>query len=95
MNIKGLNKAVVLMALFNASKQQGLGTLQKEGVANMDIDRAKYIIAGCGEYLEWDYLHGRVMKIDITEDEVDTRLYNRDNGEGAAERAIDTILVLK
>lgn len=38
--------------------------------------------------LYFDYLKGRVMKIDIAPDEIDTRLYNRDNGRDAAEDAI-------
>ena len=37
----------------------------------------------------FDYLKGRVMKIDLSGDsELDPRLYDRDNGAGAAERAI-------
>ena len=36
----------------------------------------------------FDYLQGRVMKVRIQGDELDPRLYDRDNGEGAAEQAI-------
>ena len=39
----------------------------------------------------FDYLYGRVLKVWIKGDELDSRLYNRDNGEGAAERAINTL----
>jgi hypothetical protein len=36
----------------------------------------------------FDYLHGRVMKVDLSGDSFDPWLYDRDNGEGAASRAI-------
>lgn len=40
------------------------------------------------ERIYFDYLQGRVMKVDLAGDELDPRLYDRDNGEGAARRAI-------
>lgn len=39
----------------------------------------------------FDYLHGRVMKSDLSGNEFRTDLYDRDNGIGAAERAIATV----
>ena len=36
----------------------------------------------------FDYLYGRVMKVDLSKDTFDPFLYDRDNGQGAAERAI-------
>jgi hypothetical protein len=42
--------------------------------------------------LYFDYLHGRVMKIGLVKNEVNTALYNRDNGPGAAEAAIAPLL---
>lgn len=49
----------------------------------------------CRELLEkntaYDYLYGRVMKVDLAGDEFDERLYDRDCGEGAAQRAVDSI----
>lgn len=86
MNIAGLSKPAVLAALFNASRQQGMGLLDARGARPMTaIDAAAVISA---EGMNFDYLRGRVMKIDIESDDVETRLYDRDNGEGAAERAI-------
>ena len=38
--------------------------------------------------LYFDYVKGRVMKVDITGDELNPWGFDRDNGEGAAERAI-------
>ncbi|MFA5049133.1 MAG: hypothetical protein WC516_08970 [Patescibacteria group bacterium] len=46
----------------------------------------------CRELLKtqtyFDYLGGKVMKINLAGDSLDTRLYDRDNGEEAAEYAI-------
>ena len=43
------------------------------------------------EHLYFDYLYGRVMKIHLAGDELDTWGYNRDNGDGAAERIISQL----
>lgn len=37
----------------------------------------------------FDYLKGRVMKVRIEGDELNPRLYDRDNGQGAAARVIE------
>lgn len=83
MNIAGLKKAEVLMRLFNGSHQLGMGIFHTEGAADMTIDQAEEIV-GSGRTC-FDYLKGRVMKVDIGGDEVNTYAYNRDNGDGAAE----------
>lgn len=85
MNIAGLSKPAVLAALFNASKQQGLGFLDARGAKPMTEDQAAEILA---KQVHFDYLLGRVMKISLDDNDVETRLYNRDNGDGAAERAV-------
>ena len=52
-------------------------------------------VESCAELLEkytqFDYLHGRVLKVDLSGDEFDERLYDRDCGEGAAQRAVDSV----
>ncbi|WP_282369054.1 hypothetical protein [Pseudomonas sp. PS02290] len=85
MNISGLDKAEVLAALFNASRQQGMGFLDSRGDRDMSKERAAEILKITEDF---DYLDGRVMKISLYRDEVETRLYDRDNGQGSAERAI-------
>jgi hypothetical protein len=87
-NIAGMNKAEVLMKLFNRSKQQGLGFLDTRGAKNMSLDDAKACISETPR-LYFDYLFGRVLKVDLSKDSFDPWLYDRDNGEGAAERAIN------
>ena len=44
-----------------------------------------------GSQTYFDYLHGRVLKVDLSGDEFDERLYDRDCGEGAAQRAVDSV----
>ena len=87
-SVKGLDKAEVLAALYNGSRQQGMGFLNLCGAEGMSIEEAAAVIASCGDRLYFDYLRGRVMKVDLTTDEFDEWLYDRDNGQGAAARAI-------
>lgn len=87
-NISGISKAKVLAALYNNSKPMGRGMLHydpammTEGEAEELLKQESY----------FDYIKGRVMKVDLSTDEFDPFLYDRDNGEGAAEEAIINIL---
>ncbi len=84
--ISGLDKAEVLAALFNASHQQGLGLLHSSGASPMTVEDARqYTSSGDEQY--YDYLRGRVMKVDLSGDQLWTALYDRDNGPGAAAAA--------
>lgn len=85
MNIKGTSKAKILAALYNASRPQGMGFLQAKPGDMSEGEAQKLLDAG---HTYFDYLHGRVMKIDLSSDELRTALYDRDNGQGAAEDAI-------
>lgn len=87
-NIQGLDKAEVLAALYNASKVQGLGFLQARP-GNMTVEHARELLE---DSTYFDYLYGRVMKIDLTSDKhFDERFYDRDNGPGAAQRVVDKL----
>lgn len=89
-SIEGLNKADVLASLYNASMPLGMGMLQYDPKP-MARAEAEQILAQCSYF---DYLKGRVMKIDLSRDDVlDERLYDRDCGPGAASRAIDTLRI--
>lgn len=87
-SIKGLDKAKVLKALYDNSHVEGMGFMHAAPEGTVTEDR-------CRELLEkntaYDYLYGRVMKVDLAGDEFDERLYDRDCGEGAAQRAVDSI----
>lgn len=87
-DITGKDKAEILAALYNNSRQQGMGLLNPNGKVDMTRDQATEILK---EQSYFDYLNGRVMKIRLKEDYLDPRLYDRDNGQGAAERAIKEI----
>lgn len=86
MDISKFDKADVLRLLYNSSKQQGMGMLhfkaedmtKKQAQALLDSSRDKY----------FDYLQGRVMKTDLSGNDLRTALYNRDNGPDAAERVL-------
>lgn len=84
-DLKGRNKAEVLAKLYNASHQQGMGFLQED--KDMTLEEAQTLLDSGQDY--FDYVDGRVMKIDLSGDELDPRLYDRDNGQGAAARALD------
>lgn len=84
-SIKGKSKAEVLAKLYNASRPLGLGFIHFES-KDMTTDEAQAIIDS-GQ-LNFDYLKGRVMKVYLGGDELDPRLYDRDNGYGAAAKAI-------
>lgn len=97
MNIKGLDKAEVLAALYNGSKAQGMGwihfdaNLMTKEEAQKILDEYGTHSGAAGSKLYFDYLKGRVMKVDLSGDELDTFLFNRDNGDGAAERIIESL----
>ena len=86
-DIKGLDKVEVLLGLYNGSHVQGLGFLQ--AVDNYTIKDAREDYEHSDGY--FDYLHGRVLKVDLSGDSFDGWLYDRDNGEGAAQKVIDEI----
>lgn len=74
-NINGISKAKVLQALFNASKQQGLGFIDILGAADMTLEQAEMDVEVCTSF---DYLRGRVLKVDISGNEFDPYLFDRD-----------------
>lgn len=90
-DISGLDKAEVLAALFNASKQQGMGFFDSSGGNSMTVEDARQYTSREGDQY-YDYLRGRVMKIDLSSDELNPRLYDRDNGQGAAASALAALL---
>jgi len=87
-NIKGLDKGAVLAALYNHSRVQGMGIFQAKP-GQMTAEQGNELLK---HDTYFDYLHGKIMKVDLSDDELDPYLYDRDNGNGAALRAIETIL---
>lgn len=89
MNISHLSKAAVLAALYNNSRVQGMGILQRKPGNMTDVEAQELLDANPTKY--FDYLYGKVMKIDLSTDELDTHLYNRDLGQNAAEKVISSL----
>ena len=87
-DIKGLDKARVLKALYDHSHVQGSGFLQAVPDGVVTVEHCEMLL---GSQTYFDYLHGRVLKVELSGDEFDERLYDRDCGEGAAQRAVDSI----
>ncbi len=86
-DISELEPSDVLRVLYDAAKPQGLGILchtqgpMSQEEATRFLEEGKY----------FDYVKGRVMKVCIDGTELDERLYDRDNGPGAAASAIESL----
>lgn len=89
MDISNYNKAEILAALYNNARVQGMGIFQAESSDMTTEEAAKILEEDKSKY--FDYLKGRVMKVDLSTNELDTQLYNRDNGENAAENIIKSL----
>lgn len=83
-DISKLDKAEVLAALYNASQPLGMGILHYTP-GDMTKEEAMRLLS---EGKDFDYLKGRVMKIDLSDESFWPNSYDRDNGQGAAETAI-------
>ena len=87
-SIVDLNRAGVLCALYNASHPLGMGFLQYDPKP-MQREEAEGLLE---QQQDFDYLKGRVMKLSLrNHKEFDEWGYDRDNGAGAAQRAIDAL----
>ena len=92
--ISGLKHCDILIALYNRAKPLGRGHLQFDPKP-MTVEQAQKILAKmptAGSSIYFEYLSGRVMKVDIVGPDLDPRLYDRDNGEGAALEALQPLL---
>jgi len=81
------NKPKVLAALFNGSQAQGMGFLQNHA-PEMSETEAEELLKGDPYF---DYVRGRVMKINLKGETFSTHLYDRDNGIGEAHRILDSL----
>ena len=86
-NISGMDKAEILQALYNRAKKSP-DHLHDYNPVNMTLEEARLLIE---KKQSFDFLYGRVMKINLGVDNVDTWGYNRDNGFNAADNIIDSL----
>ena len=91
-NIKDLGKAEVLKTLWEHSHTQGMSFLGLLGLENgvFTIEHARELVES-NSCLYFDYVDGHVIKCNITGDEFDESLYERDCGEGSALKAIEYV----
>jgi len=80
-SLEGLDKAEVFAALYNGARAQGLGFLHYDSEP-MTAETAQQRFGD--EWGYFDYVDGRVMKVDLSGDELNPWEYDRDNGQGAA-----------
>ncbi len=92
-SIGELSKASVLAALYNASAPVGVGFVEAiTGPAVMDTASAQNYIDQRKGSLKFDYVYGRPIKVDLTGDSFDPRLYDRRNGGvGIARRIVEKL----
>jgi len=82
----------VLLTLYNNAKIQGMG-IYLPIVEQMSIEDASDLLDVTDKY--FDYIYGRVLKVDLSTDVLDTRLYDMDNGFGSCERILKENNLLK
>ncbi len=89
-DLRGLSKAEVLAALYNAASPLGKGFLPAAfSPGEMTVAEAEQHLAMTSR---WDYLNGRSFKVDLSGDQFDPWLYDRDNGgPGTAEAIIERL----
>lgn len=88
-DIRDLDKAEVLKTLYDASHHQGMGFLSAVPDSVVTVEHCRDLLMSGNTY--FDYLYGKVMKVDLRDDFFDERLYDRDNGPGAAQRAVNKL----
>lgn len=84
-DIKNINKAEVLAKLYNAARPHGMGFIHFDPKC-MSIEEAQSALDSGLTY--FDYVKGRVLKIDLSGNELDPWLYDRCNGQGAMAAAL-------
>lgn len=86
-----MTHAEALRRLYNAACSLGRGKLSDNPMHIMSLDEAERIVAK-SHRLNFDWLGGRVLKVILSEmPTLDVRLYDRDNGKGAAARALGAL----
>jgi hypothetical protein len=78
-DITGRDKAELLAILYNGSSPRAIDHIRPV----LTKEEAQEIIEDQG--LRFDYLRGRMLKIDLRGNELRTACYNRDNGRDTAE----------
>lgn len=87
-DVGDMSKAEAFRRLFNAARTGGRGVLHDNPLHVLSLQEAEVILLTRGDRLYFDWYQGRVMKVDLNQNPLEVRLYDRDNGKGAALRAL-------
>ena len=88
-SIDGLDRVAVFQALYDNAKVLGMGAMH---ATSGPLSRAEALQEmGKSPELYFDYVRGRVMKVDLSSTELHPALYDRDNGPGAVQRVISDL----
>lgn len=99
-DIKGIDKADLLAALYNNASPMGMGFLQarpgqmtREGALELMEagDDSSRMFPNMKRRMYFDYVYGRPLKVNLEGDELETSLYNRDWGKDAAEQIVESL----
>ncbi len=90
----GIDEAVLIHALYHGTQALGMGRLHDR--PELTVDEIMEHVLGAeplAPMIRFDYLAGRPLKtsIDTVAKTFTTRLYDRDAGEGAAQRIVDRL----
>lgn len=88
-DIRGIDKVPLMKALWENTCTVGMGVFQAP--SEFPTERAEERVAKSqrnGVDLDLDYLYGRPIKMNLSDDFVDPGLYERDAGEGTAARVV-------
>ena len=85
--IKGLDKAAVLKALYDAARPVRLVNFPYDP-RPMSLDEARTILRGTKRF---NYIRSRAINVDLSGDEFETDDYDRANGWGTAIRAMNAL----
>jgi len=92
-DIAGLDKCEVLFALYEATSPMGMGFLQARG--DVTVEDVRVLVSAWSDvergFPYIDYLWGRPLKVDLSGDTFDGRLFDRDAGAGEARAAVERL----
>jgi hypothetical protein len=93
-NIAGLDKGAALKALHDGTEPQGMDLLHAIDYLPMEKAQKDYSAAEKRskehnlDGMYFDYYYGRPLKVDLSRNDFDPGLYDRDAGEGRAAEVI-------
>ena len=85
-DITGIDKVDLLIGLYHGTHPLGMGIIHNDPGFGSDEAEAALAAEPSGRL---DYVAGRPIKANISGDSFDPWLYDRDAGEGAAQRVVD------